>query len=201
MTGDVSRQKLLSGANGSTETTHQKALKLKGGKMNWIDVVVLVGWGVTAGWGFSAGLVRIIIPLIAVIVGLAVSSRIAEDVGNLFSVVTDSEATQAIAGFVLIFVGLFIISAILSFWVGMVVRFIPLFGFANKLAGMAVGLIIGFLLLSGVLTGVQRYSDRMDDDIDESPLATLLADNFDVVTRGVKLIPGDWDQELEDIVN
>ncbi len=169
--------------------------------MNWIDAVVLIGWGVTAGWGFSAGLVRIVIPLIAVILGLALSSRIAEDVGNLFSVVTDNEATQAIAGFILIFLGLFVLSAIASFWIGMVVRFIPLAGFANKLAGMAVGLIIGFLLLSGVLTGVQRYSDRMDDDIDESPLASLLADNFDVVTRGVKLIPGDWDDQLIDRVN
>ena len=169
--------------------------------MNWIDAVVLIGWGVTAGWGFSAGLVRIIIPLIAVIVGLALSSRIAEDVGNIFSGLTDSEATQSIAGFILIFLGLFIISAIASFWVGMLVRFLPLFGFANKLAGMAAGLVIGFLLLSGVLTGVQRFSDRMDDDIDESSLGSFLADNFDVVTRGVKLIPGDWDDQLTDLVN
>ena len=169
--------------------------------MNWIDAVVLIGWGVTAGWGFSAGLVRIVIPLIAVIVGLALSSRIAEDVGNIFSGITDNEATQAIAGFVLIFLGLFVISAIASFWIGMVVRFLPLFGLANKLAGMAVGLIIGFLLLSGVLTGVQRFSDRMDDDIDESSLGSFLADNFDVVTRGVKLIPGDWDDQLTDLVN
>ncbi len=169
--------------------------------MNWIDAVVLIGWGVTAGWGFSAGLVRVVIPFIAVIVGLALSSRIAEDVGNLFSVVTDNEATQAIAGFVLIFLGLFIISAIASFWISMVVRILPLFGLANKLAGLAVGIVIGFLLLSGVLTGVQRYSDRMDDDIDESSLGSFLADNFDVVTRGVKLIPGDWDDQLIDRVN
>jgi len=169
--------------------------------MNWIDAVVLIGWGVTAGWGFAAGLVRIVIPLVAVIVGLALSSRIAEDVGNLFSGLTDSEATQAIAGFVLIFLGLFILSAIASFWIGMVVRFIPLAGLANKLAGMAVGLVIGFLLLSGVLTGVQRFSDRVDDDIDESALGSFLADNFDVVTRGVKLIPGDWDDQLKDLVN
>ena len=163
--------------------------------MNWIDAVVLIVWGITAMWGFSAGLIRIIFPLIAVIVGLAVSSRIAEDVGNVFSVVTDNEAAQAIGGFVLIFLGLFIISAI----VGMFLKIIPLFGLANRLAGMAVGVVIGFLLLSGVLTGVQRYSDRMDDDIDESALGVFLADNFDEVIRGVKLIPGDWDHELNEL--
>ena len=165
--------------------------------MNWIDAVVLIVWGLTAMWGFSAGLIRIIFPLIAVIVGLAISSRIAEDVGNVFSVATDNEAAQAVGGFILIFLGLLIISAIAGFWVGMFLRFIPLFGLANRVAGMAAGVIIGFLLLSGVLTGVQRYADRMDDDIDESALGVFLADNFDVITRGVKLIPGDWDQEIK----
>ena len=37
----------------------------------------------------------------------------------------------------------------------------------------------------------------MDDDIDESALGAFMADNFDVVIRGVRLIPGDWDNELE----
>ena len=64
---------------------------------------------------------------------------------------------------------------------------------------MAVGVIIGFLILSGVLTGVQRYADRMDDDIDESALGVFLADNFDEVIRGVKLIPGDWDHEFKEL--
>ena len=167
--------------------------------MNWIDAIVLIVWGVTALWGFSAGFIRIVFPLVAVIVGLAISSRIAEDVGNIFSVFTDSEAAQAVGGFVLIFLGLFIVSAIAGFWVGMFLRFIPLFGLANRAAGMAVGVIIGFLLLSGVLTGVQRFADRLDDDIDESALGAFLADNFDVVIRGVKLIPGDWDQELKQL--
>ena len=165
--------------------------------MNWIDAVVLIGWGGTALWGFSSGLVRILISLVVVIVGLALSSRIGDDVGNIFGGLTDSEGAQAIGGFILIFVGLFIIGAIASFWIGMVVRFLPLFGMANRMAGMAAGVLIGFLLLSGVLTGVQKYTDRMDDDIDDSALGAFLADNFDVVLRGVKLIPGDWDDQVQ----
>jgi uncharacterized membrane protein required for colicin V production len=164
--------------------------------MNWIDAIVIIAWILTALWGFSAGLIRIVIPLVAVIVGLAVSSRIAEDVGNIFSGLTDSEGAQTIGGFVLIFLGIFIISAIVSFWIGMVTRFLPMFGILNRTAGMAAAIVIGFLLLSGVLTGVQKFSDRVDDDIDESALGSFLADNFDEVTRGVKLIPGDWDDEL-----
>ena len=169
--------------------------------MNWIDAVVLAVWAATALWGFSTGLIRIGLSLVAAIVGLAVSSRIAPDVGNIFSGLTDSEGAQAVGGFVLIFLGMFIISAIVGFWAGMVLRFIPLGGLANRATGLAAGIIIGFLVLSGLLTGVQRFSDRVDDDIDESALGSFLADNFDVVTRGLKLIPGDWDDELDKLSN
>ena len=165
--------------------------------MNWIDAVVLVVWGVTALWGFSSGLIRLSISLLVVIVGLALSSRIAGDVGDIFSGLTDSEGAQTVGGFILIFLGIFIIGAIASFWIGALLRFLPIFGLANRFGGLAVGVIIGFLLLSGILTGVQRFTDQVDDDIDESALGAFMADNFDVVIRGVRLIPGDWDNELE----
>ncbi len=167
--------------------------------MHWLDLVVLVVWGGTAIWGFSVGLVQIVIPLMMVIVGLAISSRIAETVGNVFSVVTDNEGAQAIGGFVLVFLGLFIIGAIVGVWVKMVLRFIPLFGMANRMAGMGAAVIIGFLLVSGVLTGVQKFTNDIDEDIGESTLASFMADNFDVVIRGVRLIPGDWDDKLKDL--
>ena len=169
--------------------------------MNWIDAVILVVWGITALWGFSTGVIRISISLVVVIVGLALSSRIAEDVGNIFSGLTDSEGAQTVGGFILIFLGLAIIGAIASFGIGTVLRFLPVFGLANRFGGIVVGVIIGFLLLSGVLTGVQRFTNTVDDDIDESALGAFLADNFDVVIRGVKLIPGDWDNELEKLQN
>ena len=165
--------------------------------MNWIDAVVLVVWGITALWGFSTGLIRVAISFVVVVVGLALSSRIAEDVGNIFSGLTDSEGAQTVGGFILIFLGLSIIGAIASFWIGALLRFLPVFGLANRFGGLVVGVIVGFLLLSGILTGAQKFTDTVDDDIDESALGAFLADNFDVVIRGVKLVPGDWDNELE----
>lgn len=164
--------------------------------MNWIDAAVLVVWGITALWGFSTGIIRISISLIVVIVGLALSSRIAGDVGDIFSGLTDNEGAQAVGGFVLIFFGLMIIGVVASFWISAIVRFLPIFGLANRFGGLAVGVVIGFLVLSGILTGVQKFTTAVDDDIDEAVLGAFLADNFDVVTRGVKLIPGDWDNEL-----
>lgn len=165
--------------------------------MNWIDAVILVVWGITALWGFSAGLVQLVVPLGIVIAGLALSSRIADDVGNIFSRLTDSEDIQTIGGFVLIFLGLFIVGLVAGFLVRKVLGIIPLFGLANRLGGMAAGILVGFLLLSGVLTAVQRHPfQNMDERVDGSALGSFLADNFDVVIRGAKLIPGDWDDRL-----
>ena len=182
--------------------------------MNWIDLVILVVWALTSGWGYTSGLIQMVIPLVAVIVGLALASRIGDSVGNIFSSFTDNEDYQKISGFILIFVGLFVLASIGGFVVRTMLRFIPFGGMMNKLAGLAAGLILGFVLLSGVLTGVQKfqfddqvgilddsvggYLDGLAEDIDDSALGTFLADNFDIVIRGVGLIPGDWENEAGD---
>ena len=166
--------------------------------MNWIDLVILAVWGITAFWGYSSGLLQIVLPLIALVVGLALSSRIGDSVGNIFSGVIDGENAQTVAGFILIFGVLFVLGGIISFMARKVFGMIPLFGLVNSFAGMAAGVLVGFLLLSGVLTGVQRFPFRdLDKTIDESALGAFLADNFDVVIRGVKIIPGDWNNQLE----
>ncbi|MBC8281257.1 MAG: CvpA family protein [Chloroflexi bacterium] len=166
--------------------------------MNWVDIAILVVWGVTILWGYSTGLMGVLVPLISLVVGIALSSRIGDSVGEMFSSVTDNENAQAVAGFVLVFGVLFVAGGILNFMARKVLGVIPLFGFVNSLAGMAVGLLIGFILLSGMLTALQKYPVKdLEVDIDESKLGTLLADNFDVIIRGVGVIPGDWDNELE----
>ena len=168
--------------------------------MNWVDIVILVVWGVTALWGSSKGLLGVLVPFISLIVGLALASRVGDSVGQMFSGFTDNENAQTVAGFILVFGVMFIIGGILNFMVRSVLGIIPLFGLVNSLAGMAVGILIGFLLLSGVMTNIQRCPVRdYDETIDESKLGAFLADNFDVVIRGLKLIPGDWDNEIDKI--
>lgn len=166
--------------------------------MNWVDIAILVVWGITILWGYSTGLMGVVVPLISLVVGLALSSRIGDSVGEMFSSFTDNENAQAVAGFILVFGVLFIVGGILNFMARKVLGVIPLFGLVNSMAGMAVGLLIGFLLLSGVMTAVQKYPVKdLEVDIDESKLGSFLADNFDVVIRGIGVLPGDWDQELE----
>ncbi|HIB10940.1 MAG: CvpA family protein [Dehalococcoidia bacterium] len=170
--------------------------------MNWVDIAILVVWAGTASWGASMGLLQMGVHLVVVAVGLAIASRIAPTVGDLFSVVTDNENAQSAAGFIAVFLILFIAGGVVSFWLRMILGIIPFFGSFNKLGGLIVGVAVGFLLLSGILTGIQKFPiGDAEQTIDDSKLGSFLADNFDVVIRGIGLIPGEWDDELDKLVN
>ena len=170
--------------------------------MNWVDIAILVVWAGTASWGASMGLLQMGVHLVVVAVGLAIASRIAPTVGDLFSVVTDNENAQSAAGFIAVFLILFIAGGVVSFWLRMILGIIPFFGSFNKLGGLIVGVAVGFLLLSGILTGIQKFPiGDAQQTIDDSKLGSFLADNFDVVIRGIGLIPGEWDDELDKLVN
>ena len=115
--------------------------------MDWLDIVILVVWGASILCGFTAGLIQLVVPFVALLASLALASRIGDSVGNIFSSVTDNENAQTAAGFLLIFVILFVAGGIIGFLVRKVLGFIPLFGLANRFAGMAAGVLIGFVLL------------------------------------------------------
>ncbi len=166
--------------------------------MNWVDILVLVVWGLMALWGFKSGFISMVVPLVVIILGLALSSRVAEPVGNLFSFLSENENVQTIIAFIAIFLALILLSAWLSALLQTVSKVIPLAGLVNHLSGMIIGVFVGFLFLSGILTGLQHFTvGRVQDDIAASPLGTFLADNFSVTLRAVKLVPGDWDEKAQ----
>ena len=165
--------------------------------MNWLDIVILVVWAATGLWGFSAGLVQLVIPLVGLIVGLAVASRIGDTVGQIFSGVTDNQDAQTLAGFFLILAVCTIGGGIIGFMLRPLLKFVVVAGMVNRVAGFALGIVIAFVLLSGIFTGLQKYElGESHDEIAESRLAGFLTDNFDIVLRGVRLIPSDWDDQL-----
>ena len=166
--------------------------------MNWVDILVLVVWGLMALWGFKSGFIGMIVPLVVIILGLALSSRIAEPVGNLFSFLSDNENVQTIIAFIAIFLALILLSAWLSALLQTFSKVIPLAGPVNHLSGMIIGIFVGFLFLSGILTGLQHFAEgQMQTDIAESPLGSFMAENFGVTIRAVKLAPGDWDEKAK----
>ena len=130
---------------------------------------------------------------------MALSSRIAESVGNLFSFLSDNENVQTIIAFIAIFLVLILLSAWLSTLLQTLSKVIPLAGMVNRLSGMAIGILVGFLFLAGILTGLQHFPvGQIQADIAESPLGTFMADSFGVTIRALKLVPEDWDEKAKE---
>ena len=74
----------------------------------------------------------------------------------------------------------------------------PVLGLFNRLSGLALGVLVGYVLVTGAVTGAQRFPiGDVEEDLDDSALGAFLADSFDVVVRSIRLIPDDWDQELD----
>ena len=168
--------------------------------MNWVDILVLVVLAVTGYRGYKSGLIRMVVILVVMAVGLAFSSRLAEPLGNLLPSFTDNERIQSIIVFLVLIVLLIIAAEMISRVLVTVIKFLPFAGLANSLVGTGIGLLVGFVILSTLLTGLQKFPfGHMREDIDASPLGSFMADNFDVVIRGIRLIPGDWDQKLSQV--
>lgn len=162
--------------------------------MNWLDVVILVVWAITAFWGFRTGLLQMVVLLVMVGVGLAFSSRLAGPVANLLSPFIANQDLRTIAAFAVVFIILLVIAAVASHILGALTRALIFFGPLNRLGGLAMGLLAGFVILSGALTALQKFPvGEVPKSIDSSPLGTFLVDHFDVVIRGVKLVPTDWE--------
>lgn len=168
--------------------------------MNYIDLIALVMLGLAAVWGLRTGLVQMVVPLVVVVAGLALSTRLATPVGNLFTSFTASDNLQTILGFGAIVFGLIIIAMVLSFMLKFMLKFIPLAGLADRLGGMLVGILVAFILLSGALVTLQKFPvGVVQEDIDRSKLGNALADRFSLVISGFGLIPDDWRQRADDL--
>ena len=166
--------------------------------MNWLDLVIVIVCGLSAFYGFRVGLLQMLVPLVLVVAGLALSSRISESLGNIFSSFSSSESTQTIMAFFAMFLVIAIGSFILSQLLRAALGFIPSFGMANGLAGIVAGLAIGFVVLSGIFTGVRHLPmGNAGQTIEKSTLGSFLSDNFGVVMKGAGLLPVDWDAKVE----
>ena len=91
--------------------------------MNWVDAAIIISLAVAGFWGLSAGLIRIILPLLTLIIGLVLASRLDNQAGSLFSPLTDSEGGQRLLGFIAVFLLVFLSGGLVSTLVKAGMRF------------------------------------------------------------------------------
>ena len=173
--------------------------------MNWIDLAVILIVAGAAFWGYLNGFMKLAEPSIFIVVGVAMMSRwvgpfasavtaILEDIeqGRAW---TDAIATHA-AGVERVILGVIAVGALYFIGRSLLAR-VPYPEGTDEWLGLVWGLLIGVLALS-VIFGLQVYPEGYRPRVEGSPLAGLLADNFEAVIRGV-IVPEGWAEEWSQV--
>ena len=165
--------------------------------MNWIDVailLILVGFVAAA---YTAGLIREVVTLVAVLVGIAVAGLLYEDfAADVLVFVGDEDAAEAVS-FLILFGSIYIIGQI-GAYVLKTTASIMMLGWADKAGGAAFGLLKGLIVVQVLVILLAAYpSLGLDGEIDSSAIGKFLVDDASIV---LLIMPGEIDQRIDDFL-
>jgi membrane protein required for colicin V production len=145
--------------------------------MNWLDIVLLVIVGASMVTSLKKGLSREIIGLVSVILAILLGVWFYGTAGALFEPHLSSRAAAQFAGFVVVFAGVLLLGAIVSWIVGKFLKVTGLSVFDHVLGavfGLARGVLIGIALIMGIMAF--STSGRAPASVVESRMAPYIVD-------------------------
>lgn len=139
--------------------------------LDWVLVAVFV---VGALLGLKWGLVQAVLNFVAVYVAMLVGAQFADGLVERFTDDIENESVTTAIGYVVIFLGVFIVAQI----VGKIIRAMlsmVFLGWVDKLGGVVVGVLLGAILVTGVVTAMARGAYPQDEAIlaDISDIASI----------------------------
>lgn len=186
--------------------------------LDWIFVVILV---LTTFIGFRKGAISMVLTVASIFVAMWLSAQFAERLVGAFTDSIDNDALATAIGYVVIFVGVFIIARI----VGNVLRAglsFTMLGWTDRLAGIGLGVVAGVVLALALTMVTARYTyvfessesgdiidraedfvhsrgrERFDGYLMESGVVPVLIDIRNAVpARVIGLVPGDFNSAMD----
>jgi len=160
--------------------------------MHWLDIVIIVVGVILGFLGWRMGILKAIALVVGIGVGIVFASRFNGEVADLLSRWIESPDTAKWTAYAIIFVVVMVAAMIVAGFARKILSLL-LLGWADRLAGLALGILATFLIFSALLSAAQNFDVfGLPDAVAASTLGSLMADKFDVVLRGLKLIPGDF---------
>ncbi len=151
--------------------------------MNWLDIVVIVvvlGFTYSA---YSAGLIREIITLVAVVIGIVVAGQLYRNLATDVLVFIDNEDAALAVSFLVLFGAVFLLGQVTAYVLKRTASLLML-GWADQLGGATFGLLKGLLVVQILLIIFAAYPQLgLDDAIDGSGLASIFLDDVDFILR------------------
>jgi membrane protein required for colicin V production len=145
--------------------------------MNWLDVLLLVIIGLSVVSSFRKGLTREVIGLASLVLGLLLGAWFYGNVAALLENYLKSRTAANLAGFLIIFLAVAILGAIVR---GIIGKFVKVTGltFLDHILGAAFGTVRGVLVCVALIMGVMAFSpgDKPPQSVEESRLAPYVSD-------------------------
>ena len=165
--------------------------------MNWIDpviVLILIGFVVTA---YSAGLIREVVTIVAVVLGIVIAGLLYDDLAtDVLVFIDDADAARAVAFLVLL--GSVYLFGQIAAYVLKKMASIMMLGWTDKLGGAAFGLLKGLIVVQVLVILFAAYpSLGLDNSIDNSVIGSFFVDDFSFL---LVILPGEFDQRIDEFL-
>jgi len=155
--------------------------------MNWLDIVLIVAIGIATFIGLRKGIIKTVLTLAGLILGIFLAGRYYVPFSEQLTLIS-SPGWAKVAAFVIIFIGVMVIAAVLARLLERVASVIMM-GWANRLVGAILGFVVGAMLCGALLAIWVKYLG-VSGDIAESNIAPILLDRFPKV---LALLPAEFD--------
>jgi len=145
--------------------------------MNWLDIVLAIILLASVAAGFRRGLSRQIIGLVSVVLALLLGIWFYGNVGYYLLPYASTRALANAGGFAVVFCGVLMLGALVSFVVG---RFLKVTGLSivDHLLGSAFGVLRGLVFAIAIIMGVMAFSrgEKPPETVVNSRLAPYVVD-------------------------
>jgi len=145
--------------------------------MNWLDVVLLVILAASIMTSFRKGFTREVIGLVSVVLALVLGIGLYGTAGSILTPYVNSPAWAHLGGFFLVFFGVLLVGAIVSYVLGKFWRVTGLSVIDHAL-GACFGAVRGILIAVALITGIMAFTpgDQPPESVVRSRIAPYVVD-------------------------
>jgi uncharacterized membrane protein required for colicin V production len=160
--------------------------------MNWLDIVLLIILAASVLTSFRKGFSRELIGLISVVLALLLGSWFYGPVGVLLAPYLSSRAAANFTGFLLVFMGVILVGALVSWIVGKFLRVTGLSIF-DHILGAGFGAVRGTLISVALIMGIMAFSPGS-----QPPASVVDSRMAPYVVQGARVFAAIAPRELKD---
>jgi membrane protein required for colicin V production len=162
--------------------------------MNWLDIVIILVLASFVISAYSAGLIREVVTLVAIVAGIIIASLLYDDLAADVLVFIDSEAGAEAVSFLVLFGSAYLIGQIVAYTLKTGASLLML-GWADHLGGAAFGLLKGLAVVEVLLIVFAAFPElRLDGVVEGSSLGSFFVDDVPVV---LAIMPGSFNDRVD----